>query len=422
MSWAHSISGSYSWSVILTYLISLAYRGAGSSKGRTSWQSKPEQNDYVSFIGFMVYYIHHLSPPTLSPPPIQQPNFSRSEPQLHELTPVPSQALPPPHVSVRYLSPMPKHLSLANKDQGKPRIRLLLGGYSYGAMVTCCLPAILSSVITPFQSPAAGSAHAEIRLRALSLATQQNSALHSQISFLLRSSQQRRGRSFPTDELSSPRGRKSAGAVRMGGEEDIRRASHDSYRSRSSFTIETQERVRKSVDRVRSFTKSSRFSPRRQNSHGSVVSYKTSEHGSDSSLDNSSPVKETPGSKSCEPIPALADQFCTAYLLISPLQGILSSLATMWSTKALRERDFLSENEIKFTIDPTLALFADDDIFVSVKRLRSWAEKLEKAGKEKEGKGRMFRYREIEGGGHFWHDKEALEALLRDVGEFVASL
>jgi hypothetical protein len=63
----------------------------------------------------------------------------------------------------------------------------------------------------------------------------------------------------------------------MGGEEDIRRASHESFRSRSSFTIEAAETVRKSVDRVRSIGKpkspySPRKSPRRQNTRASFAS------------------------------------------------------------------------------------------------------------------------------------------------------
>lgn len=239
----------------------MVYRGAGTSKGRTSWQSKPEQNDYISFIGFMVFYLHLLSPPQAPP---NQPVFTRSD---YDLTPVPSQALPPPHTE--HLSPKSSRPSItiqSERSDGNPR--LLLAGYSYGALITSSLPAILSSIIAPFQNPLPASAHAEIRLRAECLAVQQNDLMHRNISSLLESLHHRRGRSLGADDLlHSP---KTRGGVRMGGDEDSRRVSHDSYRSRSSFTMETPELVRKSVDRVRSITRANRFPPRRQDSHSTL--------------------------------------------------------------------------------------------------------------------------------------------------------
>ena len=148
--------------------------GAGTSKGRTSWQSKPEQNDYQSFIGFMVYYLNDLCPPNLREHNLSSPTC---RPQLTNLSLIQSQAIMP---------------------NWHPR--LLLAGYSYGALITTCLSPILNSIIFPFQNPQPGSAHAEIRLRASYLATQQNILIKSHFQSLLASPT--RGRRHPTDEAN----------------------------------------------------------------------------------------------------------------------------------------------------------------------------------------------------------------------------
>jgi len=404
------------------------FRGAGSSKGRTSYQSKPEQNDYLSFVGFMIYYMHHLSPP---PVPIELPKFTRSDPKLHDLSPVPSQALPAPrpsdprYVTASVSSPTPVAPAILVEEEKvhTPNVepRLLLAGYSYGALITKCLPPIIGSVISPFQSPVQGSAHAEIRLRADCLATQQNELMQTQMSTLLNTHFHKRGRSLHADDiLHSPKLRKSSGGVRMGGEEDLRRASHDSFRSRSSFSIDAPEMVRKSVDRVRSIGKSKRFSPRIQNTQGSTASSnKRKGHESESSFEQISPGDETGKAEKgnvCNEIANIGLGLQTAYLLVSPLQGLVSNLVTLWSSKFVK--DSVAENEMKLTVDPTLAVFGDDDVFVSVKKLRGWAERLAEAGK---GNGR-FRYAEVSGAGHFWQDYEAIKVLETEVKAFVQTL
>lgn len=362
----------------------------------------------------MVYYLHLLSPPQAPP---SQPVFTRSD---YDLTPVPSQALPPQHIE--HLSPTSSHPSiniLSERSSGiDTNPRLLLAGYSYGALITSSLPAILSSIIAPFQNPVPASAHAEIRLRAECLAIQQNESMQQNVSSLLQSLHHRRGRSLGADDLlHSP---KIRGGVRMGGDEDSRRASHDSYRSRSSFTMETPELVRKSVDRVRSITRATRFSPRRQASHGSIASYRSKMVESDHSLDqkaNDTEV-EAPETKAIKEICGITEGLKTSYLLVSPLQGWVNTLATMWSAKSVG-KDTIPENEMKLVIDPTLALYGDDDVFVSIKRLRSWAGKLMGAGKGSHG---QFRHREVANAGHFWHDHDALKILQEEVKDFVRGL
>ena len=414
------------YAIVFGYmLIGYVSRGAGTSKGRTSWQSKAEQNDYISFVGFMIYYLHHLSPPSPNIP-LDQPMFTRSDPELHDLSPVPSQAVPPPHnpdhefFSPTLSSPIPQ-IEVDVPETPSTQHRLLLAGYSYGAMITSSLPPIISSMIHPFQTPLPGSAHAEIRMRADYLADQQNELMNERVASLL-SQLRRRGRSLQIDDhiLSSPKKRKTSG-VRMGGEEDLRRASHESHQSRSSFTIETPERVRKSIDRVRSIAKSSRWPVRRASSQGSFAcSSKKKGSESESSIEPIAPDEAVAKTeeKAIKAIHGVGDGLQPAYLLVSPLHGWVSSLATMWSSKFGRDKDL--ESDMKFTVDPTLALFGDDDVFVHVKRLRGWVERLK--GTKKEDEGCQFRHREVSGAGHFWHDHEAIRALQEEVKSFVASL
>ncbi|KAL4984034.1 Alpha/Beta hydrolase protein [Aspergillus falconensis] len=66
------------------------FRGAGGSNGRTSWTAKPELADYVSFYGFMMFYLRCLK------------------------------------------------LQLGKNSEG---IHLILGGYSYGSLIASHLPA-----------------------------------------------------------------------------------------------------------------------------------------------------------------------------------------------------------------------------------------------------------------------------------------
>ncbi|KAH8586867.1 hypothetical protein B0O99DRAFT_700497 [Bisporella sp. PMI_857] len=131
------------------------FRGAGTSKERTSWQSRAEQNDHISFIAFMICYIHHLKPPAL---PVGFPKPS---------SPVPSHALPEPHprepLSPSFNRSVSTNIPAFNVEEGgHPQARLRIAGYSYGALIAAHLPPIISSLISPFQNPLPGSPHAEI--------------------------------------------------------------------------------------------------------------------------------------------------------------------------------------------------------------------------------------------------------------------
>src|SRR3569833_1520745 len=155
-------------------------RGAGSSAGRTSWNGIPEKEDYMSFAAFMYYYAHFLDP-------FGDGSASPASPR--------------------------------SRDPETPI--LLLAGYSYGGLITTLLPSVQTK-LAPLERPAAGSAAAEIRLRAASLAHSQNTVLSSA-----------RAAALLPKSPSLPR-RKTLG-VRVGGDEELGRSSHD---ARRSFSLE----------------------------------------------------------------------------------------------------------------------------------------------------------------------------------------
>ena len=369
----------------------------------------------------MIYYMHHLSSPEEPRYTLISPRFTRSDPELHDLSPIKSQAVPPPEAfNPHYLTPTASNPNSKDEKHQKPNLapRLLLAGYSYGALITSYLPPIIHSIISSFQTPTPGSAYAEIRLRAQSLALQQNQLTKSRVHFLL--SQSPRGGNLHSEDhiLHSPKRREGAGNVRVGGEEDLRRVSHDSFRARGSFTIENApERVRKSVDRIKSMGKNHKYTQRRT---GSIGSNSSTDQKKESCLEKSDnvPMNDQVEERNViKAIPEVGEGLRVAYLLISPLQGWVNTLATMWSMASFRNKDALTEHEMKLTVDPTLAVFGDDDLFVSAKKLRSWAEKLR--GK---GGGHQFRYREVPGAGHFWQDQKAINTLVEEVDEFVGAL
>lgn len=369
----------------------------------------------------MIYYLHQLSAPSVLSNPLLSAEIAYPDPKMHNLSPIQSQAISPSHqdYDTQYLTPSAtRPISTLEKSQqqdsnSKPVI--LLAGYSYGALITCCLPPITSSITAPFQTPLPGSAYFDIRLRAASLASQQNDLIASRVESLIL--ELRRGRSLQIADhkVSSPKIRTSGGNVRMGGDEDIRRRSHESYRSRTSFSLDSPDLVKKSVDKIRSMGKAGRFPPHGQDSHGSIASsLRKKDTGSESSIEQAA----ADDNRSIKAIPDI-DKISSAYLLISPLHGWVHSLATIWSAKLGRERDSISEHEMKFKIDPTLAIFGDDDVFVSVKKLRAWAEKISVVKGKEECR---FRHREISGAGHFWHDYEAVQVMRKEVKDFVKSL
>jgi hypothetical protein len=308
----------------------------------------------MSFIGFMVYYMHYLTTPYS--PPTEEPLW---EPGFRDLTPVPSQSPPQPIATSRFGE---------GKSNGQTDTRslLLLAGYSYGSLITICLPPSLFSILVPFQHPAPGTPHADIKSRARFLAQQQNEAIQTALS-LLRTGNHRRGRSLQLgDGITYYKSRTSSQGVRMGGDEDIRRTSHDMHGRRRSFSVDGPERVRRSVDKIRSLVRS----PSRGQTFPSTSGVR------DRRSDARDWGKQVQAPEACtESENMIGEDMQLAYLLISPLPpgGMINSLATIGSLRPsflMGRQRADAENDVKFTVDRTLVVHGTGDPFVNVKTFR----------------------------------------------------
>ncbi|KAH0541897.1 hypothetical protein GP486_008680, partial [Trichoglossum hirsutum] len=143
--------------------------GAAGSKGRTSWTSKAELADYTSFAGFLIHYLYYLEPRRLEPPTAAA---SPGGFEGHPLEPIVS-ALP---LAVEPTSfPFDSSSDALSTSLGDEKILLVLGGYSYGSLITMHLPptpSIISSATT--NSDVSGSPQSEILLRAHNCAAEWN--------------------------------------------------------------------------------------------------------------------------------------------------------------------------------------------------------------------------------------------------------
>ncbi|PSR87398.1 Alpha/Beta hydrolase protein [Coniella lustricola] len=334
------------------------FRGAGGSTGRTSWTSKAERNDYISFAAFVYYYTQFLEP-------------------------FPQQRNPVIPADVQTPLSLDGTAETAGQDTTENSPVLLLCGYSYGAMVTTLLPPT-PAVLEPFATPKAASAAADIRLRAQHLAEKQNIILASV-------------RAALSETPASPR--KTATGMRVGGDED-RRRSQDHVRH--SFSVDADEKIRKGVADLLQRAKARQLHPHHQ---------------------------------CLPPVPGLSRPQM-AYLLVSPPVGWATSLMTLnvgglfgkrpkLSKQASESTDTESKEtgtsintpEIQKLVDnPTLTIYGDSDVFVTVKKFRDWAARLQSAP------GSRFRAHEVSTAGHFYIEAGTTQRLADAVRAFAAEL
>lgn len=248
--------------------------------------------------------------------------------------------------------PSAYELSSLAQSMNSDRVKLIIGGYSYGSLITTLLPST-EDILKRFAQVNKGTAEAEIRLRAVSLAAQWNKD-----ALLYREAQQAR----TTMCQEKVRVSAHAMAVAVGGEESepgSRRASHEGRRSLDAVR-RSMERSRKKILRRHSCEASE---------HSLVV--------------ESLVLVDIPPPQ-------------THYLLISLLQPPVSMFITMFSN--LRS-GHLAQREAKFLDHPTLVIYGDKDVFASQRRLRRWAESL------KSKPDSLLQFHEVTGAGHFWHEE-----------------
>jgi hypothetical protein len=262
--------------------------------------------------------------------------------------------------------------------------RLVLGGYSYGSMITSHLPSS-DCVLDLFKTAAKGSAEIEIQLRASHLSTQtlgnfrtrRQQRSHGRASLRLPASQSNLGSSH------------SSSSVLVGGFESEAVEQRIDRESRRSLD------VRRSLDRVR------------QKIHPRPHRVPDSNNESDEDVQSDSECN------------LIVPQIC--YLLISPVLPPIAAFATLFSRLSFRGRD--PEKHISSKDDghelarcPSFAIYGSKDFFTSVKKLRTWAEKLSRIP------GSNFEHHEVDGAGHFWHDTVMLEQMKDRIREWESSL
>jgi hypothetical protein len=235
---------------------------------------------------------------------------------------------------------------------------VILGGYSYGSLILKHLPPV-ATILQPFASPIAGSAHDEIILRAHKLSDQSN------LSWINLARRQER------EKLLDKRGHEAKSSVTMGGEEtspDKRRPSRDIRRSvDGGLSVDFGNRLRS-------------LSHRRRKDESPITSLEKKDH-----------------------IPIMISD--VRYLLISPLTPPVSVLAA----PALGQRFWSRSKEISQDAIgklATLAIYGDQDMFTSAKKLRDWCAHMSVATQS------QFLGVEIAGAGHFWVEN-GVEARLR---------
>lgn len=299
-------------------------RGAHGSTGHTSWTGVKEREDYIAIAAFMIQYLHHSSA------------HNSSEQSL----------LPSDHA-----------------------IQLILGGYSYGSLITSHLPDPQEIVKSLFEAED-GTAMAEIKSRAGSLAVQVTEEFKA-TRISLETSRSR--------SMSSPNATKHGHTLSVGGEETSPEKRRQSHEGRLSSDL------RRSIDLPRKIA-----SLKRKNHQ---------KHESTAVTSNSEP-------------PRLHVE--ASYLLISPLLPPVSSLATLpFGFRSLRHNH--EELSKRLSLNHSLAVFGNDDMFTSAHKLRKWAKTISEAQNS------AFHYVEIEHAGHFWRDHGVQNALRTATTEWIKS-
>lgn len=306
-------------------------------------------DDYASFAACFVHYMSYIQPEILARP---RSGSDSSPDTLHS-----------------------NKTKTKSKTKSKLSPVIVLGGYSYGSLILRNLPP-LPTILHPFTHPFPGSAASEILLRAHKLAEQSNTEWTHTAARSFTQTPPKRGRKGHEHKL----------ALTMGGEEtspEKRRSSRD---VRRSLEGSAGQRIK---TRLRS------MSHRRREDDGS---------GGGAGSPTTPSGLEADGAEKDEDA---EDTFLLPeirYLLISPLTPPISTLLApalghkFWH----RSRDGAHEIVSKH---PTLAIYGDQDMFTSARRVRDWAESLRGVGAA------SLESVEVQGAGHFWHEREVGERL-----------
>lgn len=261
--------------------------------------------------------------------------------------------------------------SLAGRAQSVPSepITLILGGYSYGSLIVTHLPPT-PEMLAAFRKSSKWIS--EILLRARELALQTNTSL-SEI----------RGRLPDTPPARTQHKRQSSSqhSIIYGGNDEPSPA--DRHIGPKHKTVEIQTRIRHVMHR----------------NHRST-SLTTSAPPSEKSDENTEPTFALP-------------HVSTHYLLISPLLPPLSNFLSLSSTLFFWRHN---PNPQHLLHHPTSVVFGTKDIFTSSTKIDAWCKKMDAMAIQNKGD---FRWRKVEGAGHFWREKGVEAELRKSVREWV---
>ncbi|KAF2755223.1 hypothetical protein EJ05DRAFT_479017 [Pseudovirgaria hyperparasitica] len=373
------------------------FRGAGASKRKTTWSGRAELEDYISYAGFLAVFLTLLgssdSSRTSSARPDSDDDSSSS--------------------------------SGSPRGRSPPRIRLLLGGYSYGSLIVSHLPAP-TSITTRFTSPEPGTTASEIRLRARHLA-------HEAAALTPRASPVKKKQKKTTHSSAPPPPPPYAQtlSISMGGEEtpSSERQSHGRTRR---ISRESHHRV--SIDslpgklreisgrRKRRSTTTTTTTRRQQREHGSEAMTREKEEDED----------EEEGHKEGQqaPLHLHIDVAQTAFLLVSPLLAPLS-VALAFGLRGSRSQPGGggsggggssngsgngSGNGSVLENHPALIVYGDQDFFTSAKRLDQWTARLQHDSHA------VLQSRTVAGAGHFWAEQGVIMTLLSSITAWLVGL
>ncbi|KAI4721493.1 hypothetical protein E4T48_02233 [Aureobasidium sp. EXF-10727] len=256
-------------------------------------------------------------------------------------------------------------------------ITLILGGYSYGSLIVTRLPPT-AEILAIFRKTQSSIWVSEILLRAKELALQTTTSFSSQLDT--------RGRVSDTpSRRQHKRQSSSQHSIVFGGSD-----------SPSPADRHSTDLVHKGKE-VPARIKHAMHLPRKKSASS------TPTLPSDSSANDSL-------TEAVEDLPHVL----TRYLLISPLLPPLSNFLSL-STSSLmfwRHADFAKHNFVRY---PTLVIFGTKDVFTSSHKLDGWCKKMKECALQAAGSNGQssFRWKKIEGAGHFWRE-HGVEAQLTD--------
>lgn len=251
--------------------------------------------------------------------------------------------------------------------------RLILAGYSYGAIIGSHLPS-MEAIQLIFSQRTENSAISEISSRATGISRQTLEIIQGRTAEHFQTNGQRAdAQSRQPSPLSGP--------LLLGGFESL--ATGEKIHPTSKRSVE----VRRSLDQVRDKVY--------RKLHPLGRSSEEHYHGRS------------------EEVATGTRNVLICYLLVSPVLPPVSSFATLFSTLSLPGIDVKgTRSRDELCTQPSLAIYGDQDLFTSVKKLRGWCIRLSQPP------GSNFQYHEVANAGHFWREPGVLDQMIKHIKQW----